>query len=112
MADALLYKHALEKIPYEFDFAEQMDGTDTLNNIGDGSSVTATDSSGTDVSAFLLDDIVRVGTVLRARLIQGINGQEYRVVYIAQITDIDNTKHSISQKTLELRLRNELEGSF
>jgi hypothetical protein len=108
MADAILYRHPSEQVTLTVDFQDVLPTTDsTLNNIGSGSTISATKSDGSDASAVLFA-ATRTSKVLTCILKNLTDGEEYTVTFLGQGTT--STERFV--KTYLVLVRKSLTGEF
>lgn len=109
MADQLLYLHPKDSNVYTMDFADDLPSTDSaLADIGSGSQIYATDSTGTDVSATVLTGKTRTSKTLLVRPLGLTDGQDYVVVFWGQ----GATSGQRFVRTLAIRCRSTIQGVF
>ena len=108
MAHDILYVNPQgESSKYIFDFTDDLTGDTTLNNIASGSTITAYDSGGSDVSATILSSKTRTGMTLSVLLGSVTEGEDYRVEFLGQGT----TTSLKVIKVLEVRARKYITGA-
>jgi hypothetical protein len=108
MADAIRYVHPLEQITYTCDFQDLLPTTDsTLNDIGSGSTITATKSDGGDAAAILFTK-TRTSKTLIVTLKNLEEGEEYLVTFLGQGTT--STQRFV--RTVLFLVRKDLVGEF
>ncbi len=74
-----------EEFPITFDFVDDLDTGDSLLPIGDpGSSVTAIDNTGADVSDSFLEGATVAGTAIEVQVQGGTDGRNYDVIFEAK----------------------------
>lgn len=97
--DAFINKVSAEEVNHAFDFANELASGVTISS----HAVTATDSTGADATATIVDTSSLSGSVISARLQAGTDGQTYTVRYRATASDSE-----VLEKKLELRINNKL----
>lgn len=106
MAHQLEYKTSGTTLPlYEVDFTEELPADTSLN--ASTSTVTATNSAGTDVTSTLIANKTVSGMVLKADILAGTNGEDYKVVF----KGVGTTSAKPSEKVIEVRVRDTVIGS-
>lgn len=106
--DVLLVNPQGESQPYTFDFSDDLTGDTTLKDIGAGSTITAFNNAGTDVSATILSAKTRTNMTLIVTIGSVTEGEEYRVEFLGK----GNTTNNIFIKVLEVRARKLITGGF
>ena len=104
MATERIYRAPTSSNTYTFDFTGDLTGDTVLKDIGSGSTIAATSSDGTDVSATILSSKTRTGMTLLVTLGSMTDGEEYLVTFTAQ----GNTTSLIVVKTLRVICRSEV----
>lgn len=108
MANALAYVHPSESLRYIFDFTDDLTGDTTLKDIGSGSTITATNFAGTDVSATILASKTRTNMTLLVTIGTLTEGQEYVVTFLG----VGNTTSIPIVKTLLVLARAKVHGGM
>ena len=104
MAHQVEYKTTGTILPlYDVDFTEDLPADSSL---AAGSSITAYDAAGTDVSATLLANETISGMVLKSDIQAGTNGQDYRIVFKA----VGTTTSKTAERVIEVRVRDTVIG--
>jgi hypothetical protein len=108
MADAIVYVHPMQQLTYTADFQDLLPSTDSaLNDIGSGSTISATKSNGTDASANLFSK-TRTTKTLLVTLKNCTKGEDYRVTFLGQ--GATSTQRFV--KTVIFLCRDNMTGSF
>jgi hypothetical protein len=97
-----------ELVPYTFDFADDLTGDTTLYDIGSGSTITAYNSAGTDVSSTILSSKTRTSMTLAVKIGAVTDFEEYRIEFVGK----GFTTANIFTKVLEVRARKLIQGGF
>lgn len=101
------YKTSGTTLPlYDIDFTDDLPADSALNS--GTSTVTATDSAGTDRSATVIANVTVAGMVLKADLKAGVDGEDYKVVF----KGIGNTSAKPFEHVIEMRVRDKLIGAL
>lgn len=109
MAHDILYVNPQgESQSYIFDFSDDLTGDTTLKDIGSGSTITAYDSSGSDVSSTILSSKTRSNMLLTVTIGAVTDYEEYRIEFVGQ----GNTSSLKFTKVLEVRARKLIQGGF
>lgn len=110
MAHDILYvnPNGVEKQNYIFDFSDDLTGDTVLADIGSGSTITAYDSTGTDVSSTILANKARTNMLLSVDITSVTDFQEYRIEFAGK----GNTTNRLYVKVLEVRARKLIQGGF
>lgn len=84
MADVIKYVHPSEQVTHTADFQLLLPSTDSaLNDIGSGSTITATKSNGDDADSVLFSK-TRTTKTLIVTLKNLVKGEEYSVKFLGQ----------------------------
>jgi hypothetical protein len=109
MAHDILYVNPQSEVQtYTFDFAPDMPGDTALSDIGSGSTITAYDYDGTDVSATILSSKLRTAMTLSCKIGAVTEGEEYRIEFVGK----GSTTTQLFTKVLEVRARTYISGGF
>ena len=106
--DSLYVNPQSELQPYTFDFANDLPGDTTLSDVGSGSTISAFDFDGTDVSSTILSSKLRTSMTLSVNIGAVVEGEEYRVEFVGK----GSTTSKIFTKVLEVRARKYIQGGF
>lgn len=88
------------------DFAEDLPSDTALSDIGSGSTISAADSAGTDVSATILSSKVRTAMTLSVKIGAVTEGAEYRVEFVGK----GSTTSNIFNRVLVVYARTKIQG--
>lgn len=109
MADQILYLHPLDSLVYTMDFADDLPSADSaLMDIGSGSTIAATDSTGADVSNAVLSSKTRTSKTLLVTLHGMTDGQDYLILFRGQ----GATSGQGFVRSLSVRCRSNIQGAF
>jgi len=107
MAEQVIYKTPATTLPLvDVDFTDDLPGDSAIH--ASTSVVTAKDAAGGDVSATIVANTTRAGMILSADLKAGVEGQDYRVSFLA----IGNTTSKPVERVIELRVRADRIGNL
>jgi len=102
--DEVMYKRPGELINYPRDFTSFLPGDTSITA---GSTVTAIDEAGTDVTSTLVATIARSGMILSCNFAAGIEGKDYTYTF----QGIGTTTGQKKEHTVELRVRAKIGGA-
>ncbi len=109
MAHDILYVNPQsEKQNYIFNFADDLTGDTTMFDIGSGSTITAFNSAGTDVSSTILTNKLRTSLLLSVDIGAVTDFEDYRVEFVGK----GSTTSNLFTKVLEVRARKTIQGGF
>ena len=105
MANVVLYKTSGATLPLvQVDFTNLLTGDTSISS---GSTVTATDSGGSDVSATIVANKGVSSMILQADLKAGTDGEDYKVIFHG----IGTTTAKPQEIIVELRVRDKIVGT-
>lgn len=106
--DILLVNPQSELQPYTFNFADDLPDDTALYDIGSGSTITAYNSAGTDVSSTILSSKSRSNLTLSVKIGAVTDFEEYQIEFVGK----GSTTNNIFTKVLIVLARKTIQGGF